>query len=47
VASRSYWLDWPLFLLAVALVLPLYWQTLRYDLFQDDFWLLRPGRMHI
>jgi len=42
VASRSYRLDWPLFLLAVALVLPLYWQTLRYDLFQDDFWLLRP-----
>ena len=29
-------------LLAAACVLPLYWPSLHYDLFQDDFYLLRP-----
>jgi hypothetical protein len=42
VAPRHYRLDWPLLALAAALVVPLYWPTLRYDLFQDDFLLLRP-----
>jgi len=42
MTARRFRLDWPLLVLAVALVLPLYWQTLRYDLFEDDFWLLRP-----
>lgn len=34
--------DLPYLLLAVGCVLPLYWPSLRYDLFQDDFFLLRP-----
>lgn len=34
--------DLPYLLLAAACVLPLYWPSLRYDLFQDDFYLLRP-----
>jgi len=42
VASRHFRLDWPLLVLAAALVLPLYWPTLHYDLFRDDFLLLRP-----
>jgi len=42
VASRHFRFDWPLLVLAAGLVLPLYWPTLHYDLFQDDFLLLRP-----
>jgi hypothetical protein len=42
VASRHFRFDWPLFVLAAGLVMPLYWPTLHYDLFQDDFLLLRP-----
>lgn len=40
--ARRFRCDWPLLAFAVVLVLPLYWPTLRYDLFQDDFLLLRP-----
>jgi len=40
--SRHFRFDWPLLVLAAGLVLPLYWPTLRYDLFQDAFLLLRP-----
>lgn len=38
----SYRLDWPILLLAVCVVTALYWPSLHFDLFQDDYVLLRP-----
>ena len=39
---RTYRLDWPILLVAACVVIPLYWPSLRFDLFQDDYFLLRP-----
>lgn len=42
VLPKRWRFDWPYLLLAAACVIPLYWPSLRYDLFQDDYYLLRP-----
>jgi len=42
VAAGKFRLDWPLALLAAVIVLPLYWPSLTFDLFDDDYLLLRP-----
>lgn len=42
MAPGKFRLDWPLALLAAAIVVPLYWPSLRFDLFNDDYLLLRP-----
>jgi hypothetical protein len=42
VHRRACRLDWPILLLAGLVVAALYWPTLRFDLFEDDYFLLRP-----
>lgn len=34
--------DWPILLLAAVVVLAVYWPSLQFDLFEDDYFLLRP-----
>jgi hypothetical protein len=34
--------DWPILLLAACVVLAVYWPSLQFDLFEDDYFLLRP-----
>ena len=37
-----YRFDWPILVLAAVVVLAVYWPSLQFDLFEDDYFLLRP-----